>query len=114
MDLEEAIKILKNINVLNLEEYTEDEINQAIKVVLKELDKKDKIIAEYNKRGQTLNNLMNAKDTYMYKEICKNFIPKDKVRERLQKEYDLYNSKEQSKYSQDIIDVLEELLEEEE
>lgn len=52
-----------------------------------------------------IENLREKRDKY--------YLLISKIRERLQKEYDLYNSKEQLKYSQDIIDVLEELLEEE-
>lgn len=62
---------------------------------------------------QKENLLLRAKENMSaYFEFKRNYISKDKIRERLQKEYDLYNSKEQLKYSQDIIDVLEELLEE--
>lgn len=42
-----------------------------------------KELKEYNKQGQRLSNIMNSKDSYMYKSVCKNFVPKDKIRERI-------------------------------
>lgn len=88
----------------------------------KEIEKKDKIIAEYNRRGQTLNNLTNVKDTFMYKEICKNFIPKDKIRELIEKVNREFLEGKNDTFAGDIFDaivqkskveVLQELLEEE-
>lgn len=80
-----------------------------IEVYKKDVDVTLNLIEKLQKE----NLLLSAKENMSaYFEFKKNYIPKDKIRERLQKEYDLYNSKEQLKYSQDIIDVLEELLEE--
>ena len=44
-------------------------------------------------------------------ELLKGFIPKTKVRKILNKQYELFNSKNQKEYSQEVVDILEELLE---
>ena len=44
-------------------------------------------------------------------ELLKGFIPKSKIRKILDKQYELFNSKNQKEYSQEVVDVLEELLE---
>lgn len=87
------------------------------------IDTISNLIEKLQKENEQLNNRdtsmlseigrLRTKNNHLENEIKYYYIPKDKIRKRLQKEYDLYNSKEQTKYSQDIIDVLEELLEEE-
>lgn len=43
--------------------------------------------------------------------VARDYIPKTKVRKILDKQYELFNSKSQKEYSQEVVDVLEELLE---
>ena len=42
-----------------------------------------------------------------------NYIPKSRIRKLLDIQYELFNSKNQKEYSQEVVNVLEELLEEE-
>lgn len=59
----------------------------------KEIDELEELLAEYNRRGQTLNNLMNNEDTFMHKQICKYYISKDKIKEILGIEENIDNEK---------------------
>lgn len=110
-----AIEIVKEI--WQFTDYSTDKI--ALKVVLDLIKKLQKENEELKNKVVKRDNELIKLEEYANKNFARKddvkakYIPKDKIRERLQKEYDLYNSKEQLKYSQDIIDVLQELLEEE-
>lgn len=58
-----------------------------------------KELKEYNKQGQRLSNIMNSKDSYMYKSVCKNFVPKDKIMAKIE---ELEKQAKEMKYDYDV------------
>lgn len=77
-----------------------------------EKDKQFELLRE-NKELKEDNEQLDATKNEAIRRYNFETIPKSKVEEKLEEQYELFNSKNQKQYSQEIVDVLEELLGEE-
>lgn len=93
----------------------------AIDIVLKLLEKRQKEIENLKKITQTYdsfpkynmkdNIILASSDYFQNGTFVKKFIPKEAIREKLNKQYELWNTpNRQKEYSQELVDAYEELL----
>lgn len=56
---------------------------KKIEKLEKQCKEQQDLLARYDEKGQTLANLVNCKGTKLYELICKDFVPKEKIREKI-------------------------------
>lgn len=110
-DIENLIEQLTKVRPEMLNEKALKLFNTIMAV----LDERDKLKEENNKfrNGEIVTPKSEAVTRRKIFNDFKNHIPKSKVRKVLDEQYELFNSKNQKEYSQEVVDVLEELLEDE-
>lgn len=83
-----AIKFLKvaskiEVSKIILSRETNKILINYIESLQQENKEQQDLLARYDEKGQTLANLVNCKGTKLYELICKDFVPKEKIREKI-------------------------------
>lgn len=106
---EEDIKVLTNIEKLRRIEFKHCLTDREMKAINNVLAEREADKKKIKKLEETLEKANKQLDLDY---VDKNYIPKQKVKNKLNEQYELFHSKNQKEYSQEVVDVLEELLEE--